>query len=41
MFFFKDIISKFGNIDQFSHSFFEISTDENQLFKQLGEQIIL
>ncbi|MFT6699491.1 MAG: hypothetical protein ACJAVD_000990 [Porticoccaceae bacterium] len=41
MFFFKDIISKFGNIDQFSQSFFEISTDENQLFKQLGEQIFI
>jgi hypothetical protein len=41
MFFFKDIISKFGDINQFTHSFFEISTDENKLFKQLGEQIFI
>jgi hypothetical protein len=41
MFFFKDIISKFGDINQFSKSFFEMSTDENQLFKQLGEQVFI
>lgn len=41
MFFFKDIITKFGDVNQFSKSFFEMSTDENQLFKQLGEQIFI
>jgi hypothetical protein len=41
MFFFKDIISKFGTVNEFSKSFFEMSTDENQLFKQLGEQIFI
>ncbi len=41
MFFFKDIITKFGDVNQFSTSFFEMSTDENQLFKQLGEQIFV
>ena len=41
MFFFKDIISNYGNVNQFSDSFFEMSTDENQIFKQLGEQIFI
>lgn len=41
MFFFKDIISKFGTVNEFTKSFFEMSTDENQLFKQLGEQIFI
>ena len=41
MFFFKDIISKFGNIKQFARIFFEKSCDEDQLFEQLGEQIFI
>jgi hypothetical protein len=41
MFFFKDIISNYGNVDQFSDSFFKMSTNENQIFKQLGEQIFI
>jgi hypothetical protein len=41
MFFFKDIISKFGNIKQFAHIFFKKSCDENELFEQLGEQIFI
>jgi hypothetical protein len=41
MFFFKDIISKFGDIKQFAGIFFEKSCDENELFEQLGEQIFI
>jgi hypothetical protein len=41
MFFFKDIISKFGTIKQFARIFFEKSCDENELFEQLGEQIFI
>lgn len=41
MFFFKDIISKFGGIKDFSRHFFEASCDENQLFQQLGEQVFI
>lgn len=41
MFFFKDIISKFGGIKDFSRHFFEASCDENQLFHQLGEQVFI
>jgi hypothetical protein len=41
IFFFKDIISKFGNIDKFSKTFFEISLDEDRLFNQLGHQIFI
>jgi hypothetical protein len=41
MFFFKDIISRFGDIKNFSRHFFEASCDENKLFEQLGEQIFI
>lgn len=41
IFFFRDVISKFGNIDEFSQTFFEISKDEDQLFHQLGQQIFI
>lgn len=41
MFFFKDIISKYGNIKDFSRQFFEASCDENVLFQQLGEQVFI
>ncbi|MGJ8592460.1 MAG: Pycsar system effector family protein [Aquaticitalea sp.] len=41
IFFFGDVISKFGNIKQFSKTFYAISVDEEQLFGQLGEQIYI
>jgi hypothetical protein len=41
MFFFKDIISKFGDVKEFSKTFFEMSKDEDILFAQLGEQIFI
>ena len=41
MFFFKDIISKFGDIKAFSQTFFDMSRDEDALFGQLGEQIFI
>lgn len=41
IFFFGDVISKFGNIKEFSKAFHTISVDENQLFEQLGEQIYI
>jgi hypothetical protein len=41
MFFFKDIISKFGDIKEFSKTFFTMSKGEDVLFEQLGEQIYI
>lgn len=41
IFFFGDVISKFGDIKEFSKTFFSISVDENQLFDQLGQQIFI
>ncbi|MFD2916180.1 Pycsar system effector family protein [Psychroserpens luteus] len=41
MFFFKDIISKFGDVKEFSKTFLNMSKDENALFGQLGEQIFI
>jgi len=41
MFFFKDIISKFGDVKEFSKSFFNMSRDEDTVFLQLGEQIYI
>lgn len=41
MFFFKDIITKFGDIKSFSKTFYSMSTDENEIFQQLGEQIYI
>lgn len=41
VFFFGDVISKFGDIKQFSKTFYEISLDEKTLFEQLGEQIFI
>jgi hypothetical protein len=41
IFFFKDIISKFGTINEFSKTFYEVSSDEDQLFMQLGQQIFV
>lgn len=41
MFFFKDIISKFGDIKAFSKAFLIMSKNEEALFSQLGEQIFI
>lgn len=41
IFFFSDVISKFGNIDEFSKLFYKISKDEDQLFDQLGQQVFI
>lgn len=41
IFFFGDVISKFGNVKQFAKTFHEVSTDEDQLFDQLGQQIFI
>ena len=41
IFFFKDVISKYGNIRKFSKTFYKISLDEEELFDQLGQQIFI
>jgi hypothetical protein len=41
IFFFGDVISKFGTIKDFSEIFYKISLNEEQLFKQMGEQIFI
>ncbi len=41
IFFFGDVITKFGDIKEFSRTFFSISVDEDQLFDQLGQQIFI
>jgi hypothetical protein len=41
IFFFGDVISKFGTIKEFSKTFFNISVDETQIFDQLGQQIYI
>lgn len=41
IFFFRDVITKFGDVEEFSKTFFEISKDEDKLFNQLGHQIYI
>ncbi|NHF59932.1 ABC transporter ATP-binding protein [Flavobacteriaceae bacterium TP-CH-4] len=41
IFFFKDVISKYGSIEEFSKTFYRISLDEEQLFDQLGQQVFI
>lgn len=41
IFFFGDVISKFGNVKEFAKTFHNVSTDEDQLFDQLGQQIYI
>ncbi|MFS4417102.1 Pycsar system effector family protein [Maribacter sp. 2307ULW6-5] len=41
IFFFGDVISKFGNIKEFSKTFYNISLKEEELFDQLGQQIFI
>jgi len=41
VFFFGDVISKFGTIKEFSRLFYTISLNEVELFDQLGQQIFV
>ncbi|NND88871.1 MAG: ABC transporter ATP-binding protein [Flavobacteriaceae bacterium] len=41
VFFFRDVITKFGDVKSFSKTFYEVSCDEKRLFEQLGEQIFI
>ncbi|MFD0797967.1 Pycsar system effector family protein [Maribacter chungangensis] len=41
VFFFGDVISKFGTIKEFSKTFYNISLNEEELFHQLGQQIFI
>lgn len=41
IFFFQDVISKYGTINEFSRTFYTISLDEEELFDQLGQQIYI
>ena len=41
IFFFQDVITKYGSIKEFSKTFYNISLDEVELFDQLGQQIYI
>lgn len=41
VFFFGDVISKFGTIKEFSKTFYKISLQEEEMFDQLGQQIFI
>ncbi|RZN82337.1 MAG: ABC transporter ATP-binding protein [Winogradskyella sp.] len=41
VFFFGDIISKFGDINEFSQTFYETSIDIEERYEQLGQQIYI
>lgn len=41
VFFFGDVISKFGTIKEFSRTFYKLSLNEEELFDQLGQQIFV
>ena len=41
VFFFGDIISKYGDIKDYSEKFLEVSTHKEEMYKQLGEQIFI
>ncbi|MCM4155256.1 Pycsar system effector family protein [Gramella sp. AN32] len=41
MFYFGDVVKKFGTIKEFSKTFYETSLDEDKLFDQLGQQIFI
>ncbi len=41
VFFFGDVISKFGTIKEFSKIFYDLSLKEEELFDQLGQQIFI
>jgi hypothetical protein len=39
--FFGDVISSFGDIREFSKTFYQVSLDEDKIFEQLGQQIYI
>ena len=39
VFFYKDVINKFGDVKAFSKTFNDVGHNDNQLFNQLGQQI--
>ena len=41
VFFFGDIISKFGSINQFSKTFLETTVDKEKIYDQIGQQIYI
>lgn len=41
VFFFGDVITKYGDINSFSKTFYKISLDQEELFYQLGQQIYI
>ncbi|MFT4848534.1 MAG: hypothetical protein ACI83B_001065 [Sediminicola sp.] len=41
VFFFGDIINKYGSINEFSKTFYAISEDRDQRYDQLGQQIYI
>ncbi len=41
VFFFKDVITHYGNVKEFSKTFYRISLDQEELFDQLGQQIFI
>ncbi|MGF1557002.1 Pycsar system effector family protein [Paucihalobacter sp.] len=41
IFFFRDVITKFGSIKEFSKTFYKISLDEKELFDHMGQQIYI
>lgn len=41
IFFFRDVITKFGSINEFSKTFFKISLNEEELFDHMGQQIFI
>lgn len=41
VFFFKDAVTSFGNIDEYSKKLMDICTDEKELFTQLSHQIFI
>lgn len=41
IFFFGDIITKFGTIKEFAKTFYQVSINEEHVFEQMGEQIFI
>ena len=41
VFFFGDIISKFGDINQFSKTFLKTTIDKEEIYDQIGQQIFI
>ena len=41
VFYFGDVITKFGTIKEFSKKFYNVSINEKEVFEQLGEQIYI